>query len=89
MTKDALTLDGGDTQYIMECEGLKKYFNTEQGFLSGLFGKDEQVRAVDGIDLQIKKGEIVGLAGESGIDGSSPLQPVFTGDNCSRSFIQL
>lgn len=66
MTKDALTLDGGDPQYIMECEGLKKYFNTEQGFLSGLFGKDEQVRAVDGIDLQIKKGEIVGLAGESG-----------------------
>jgi len=65
MTEDTVAPDG-DAEYIMECKGLKKYFATEQGFFSGLFGKDEQVRAVDGIDLQIKKGEIVGLAGESG-----------------------
>jgi len=66
MTEDAIVPDGGETEYIIECKGLKKYFNSEQGLLSGLFGGDEQVRAVDGIDLRIKEGEIVGLAGESG-----------------------
>jgi len=65
MTEKSPAPDGG-TEYIMECEGLKKYFNTDQGLIGGLFGSNEQVRAVDGIDLQIETGEIVGLAGESG-----------------------
>jgi peptide/nickel transport system ATP-binding protein len=53
--------------YILECEDLKKYFSQESGLLAELFGQDQKpVKAVDGIDLQIERGEIVGLAGESG-----------------------
>ncbi len=41
---------------ILEIKGLKTYFFTEAGI----------VRAVDGIDLDVKRGEVVGLVGESG-----------------------
>jgi len=41
---------------LLEVRGLKTYFSTDEG----------TVKAVDGIDFDIKEGEIFGLVGESG-----------------------
>ena len=41
---------------LLEIKGLKTHFFTEEGV----------VRAVDGIDLHIDKGETLGVVGESG-----------------------
>ncbi len=41
---------------ILDIHGLKTYFYTEAGV----------VRAVDGVDLFVKRGEVLGLVGESG-----------------------
>jgi peptide/nickel transport system ATP-binding protein len=41
---------------LLDVSGLKVYFNSEAGL----------VRAVDGVELHVDRGEILGLAGESG-----------------------
>lgn len=46
-----------ESKALFEIKGLKKYFSV---------GKDQYVKAVDGIDLVIEKGETLGLVGESG-----------------------
>ena len=43
-------------RYLLEIKGLKTYFYTEDGI----------VKAVDGVDFYVQKGEILGLVGESG-----------------------
>ena len=48
---------------LLEIRGLKKYFPVR----TGLFGRArEQVKAVDGVTLDVEEGETVGLVGESG-----------------------
>jgi len=48
---------------LVEVEGLKKYYPITGGVLKRKIG---EVKAVDGISLHIRKGEIFGLVGESG-----------------------
>jgi len=43
-------------QFLLEIKGLKTYFYTEDGV----------VKAVDGVDFNVRAGEILGLVGESG-----------------------
>lgn len=47
---------GSPAENILEIRGLKTYFFTDAGV----------VRAVDGVDLVVRRGEVLGLVGESG-----------------------
>lgn len=49
--------------YIVELIGVKKYFPVQKGIFRKTIG---WIKAVDGVTLSVKKGEIFGLVGESG-----------------------
>lgn len=52
---------------IIKVEGLKKWFPVRLGFFESLFSKKQLfVKAVDGIEFDVKEAEIYGLVGESG-----------------------
>lgn len=53
---------------VVEAINLKKYFPIKAGIFSKTVGN---VKAVDGVSLQIRKGETVGLVGESGCGKST------------------
>src|SRR5918994_7993524 len=52
-----------DERPLLELRGLEKSFPVKGGILQRTIA---EVRAVDGVDLTIKRGETLGLVGESG-----------------------
>ncbi len=58
---------------LLDVRGLKLHFPMGGGLLSGRRGA---IRAVDGIDLTIKKGETLGLVGESGCGKSTTARAI-------------
>ncbi len=53
---------------ILEVKNLKKYFPIKRGFFRRVVG---HVKAIDGVSFHIKKGETLGLVGESGCGKST------------------
>jgi oligopeptide transport system ATP-binding protein len=53
---------------ILSVQGLKKYFPVRRGFFQRVIGR---IRAVDGVDFDIKTGKTLGLVGESGCGKST------------------
>ncbi|WP_368410735.1 ABC transporter ATP-binding protein [Haladaptatus salinisoli] len=72
MSVDRAAADDAKTgEPLLEVEGLTKHFADGGGFLSGLFGEQQRVRAVEDVSFTIRKGETLGLVGESGCGKST------------------
>jgi oligopeptide/dipeptide ABC transporter ATP-binding protein len=60
--------NGRSGEYLLETRNLKMHFPIKAGILQRTIG---HVKAVDGVDLQIRRGETLGLVGESGCGKST------------------
>nr|WP_165507372.1 dipeptide ABC transporter ATP-binding protein [Streptomyces seoulensis] len=65
---------GDDREVLLRVEGLTKHFPIKKGILQRQVGA---VKAVDGIDFEVRKGETLGVVGESGC-GKSTMGRVIT-----------
>ncbi|MFD4526926.1 ABC transporter ATP-binding protein [Streptomyces sp. NPDC058470] len=63
-----------DREVLLRVQGLKKHFPIRKGFLQRQVAA---VKAVDGIDFEVRKGETLGVVGESGC-GKSTMGRVIT-----------
>jgi oligopeptide transport system ATP-binding protein len=57
--------------YFLEAKGLTKYYPVRNDLFARLTGKTVVLKAVDGINFYIKRGETLGLVGESGCGKST------------------
>lgn len=55
-------------EILLRAEGLRKYFPVRRGFFQRISG---WIKAVDGVDLEIRRGKTMGLVGESGCGKST------------------
>ena len=59
---------GSTESTLLETQDLRTWFPIKRGFLQRVVG---QIKAVDGVDLAIRRGETLGLVGESGCGKST------------------
>jgi oligopeptide/dipeptide ABC transporter ATP-binding protein len=72
-TKPETETTGTTGTSLVEIRDLSVHFELRGGTLSRLLGRDTgTIKAVDGVNLALRKGEVVGLVGESG-SGKSTL----------------
>ena len=67
-TRLDLGTGGEPADVLLKARGVKKYFPVRKGMLKRTVG---QLQAVDGVDLDVFRGETVGLVGESGCGKST------------------
>ncbi len=78
--RDNIATSSTPSSPILRVTELKQHYSIEPNFIERLFkGESQTIKAVDGINLELYKGEILGLVGESGC-GKSTL---------SRTILQL
>lgn len=66
-----------EKENVLEVRNLTKFFPVRLSFVESLRRRKSQVvHAVDGVDFEIRKGEIFGLAGESGSGKTTVLRSV-------------
>ncbi|MFC4409537.1 ABC transporter ATP-binding protein [Chungangia koreensis] len=61
-------MQSSNEEVLLQVKDLKKYFELESGFLSK---SKEFLKAVDGVAFEVKKGETLGIVGESGCGKST------------------
>jgi oligopeptide/dipeptide ABC transporter ATP-binding protein len=67
-----MTVPGAAADMLLEVRGLTKHFTLNGDIFSRLAGEKTQIlKAVDGIDFHIRRGETLGLVGESGCGKST------------------
>src|SRR6202030_1251385 len=59
-----MTVAAIDTKPLLEVRGLQMHFPVTEGIITNR--KVGEVKAVDGIDFTVRRGETLGLVGESG-----------------------
>jgi oligopeptide/dipeptide ABC transporter ATP-binding protein len=67
-TDDTVPPEPAPSDVLLTTRGLKKYFPVKHGLLRRTSG---YLQAVDGVDLDIRRGETLGLVGESGCGKST------------------
>ncbi|MEM6753637.1 MAG: ABC transporter ATP-binding protein [Cyanobacteria bacterium P01_C01_bin.38] len=76
----SLNKNSSNVTPLLAIKQLKQHYTIEPNFIERIFkGQGKTIKAVDGIDLELYQGEILGLVGESGC-GKSTL---------SRTILQL
>ena len=67
---------GAESEYLLEVNNLVKWFPIKSNYIKRTIGN---VRAVDGVSFKIRRGETMGLVGESGCGKST----------CGRTILRL
>ena len=59
------------TSPLLQAQGLRYYFTIREGFFQGLWGRPQQVKAVDGVSFKVGRQKTLSIVGESGCGKST------------------
>ena len=55
-----------DSHIILKLENVKKYFQPHSNIIESFIKKSKEIKAVDDVSIEVRKGEILAIIGESG-----------------------